>query len=101
MTRGALLIALSAIFALLFSAFAQLYYLPAPAMLVLGVSVTPEQGAPFTQQTREDILRFYRARECRVPFNEEPYGRMANRFAADPDRYEFHFISLGALLTRV
>ncbi|MGB5222446.1 MAG: hypothetical protein WBN60_15515 [Polyangiales bacterium] len=37
MTRGALLIALLAIFALLFSAFAQLYYLPAPAMLVLGV----------------------------------------------------------------
>ena len=38
MTRGALLIALPAIFALLFSAFAQLYYLPAPAMLVLGVT---------------------------------------------------------------
>jgi len=193
-----------------------------------GVSVTPEQRAPFTQQAREDILRFYRARavelkpggkllvqvfgrndehdtangivdglsdamldmvkdgrltrdvyeafvlpvfyrslpellpptgddgeppafrvdkaearECRVPFNEELvrsgdsrawaesyagfirafsepvvtsglpntpdrpelveelYGRMANRFAADPERYEFHFISLGALLTRL
>ena len=31
---------------------------------------------------------------------EELYARMANRFAADPERYEFHFISLGALLTR-
>jgi len=40
------------------------------------------------------------ARECRVPFNEELYGRMANRFAAAPERYEVHFISLGALLTR-
>lgn len=193
-----------------------------------GVSVTPEQRAPFTQQAREDILRFYQARavelkpggkllvqvfgrndqhdtangivdglsdamldmvkdgslkrgvyedfvlpvfyrslpellppngdnrelpafrvdkaearECGVPFNEEfassgdprawaesyagfirafsepvvtaglpntpdrpqlveeLYGRMVNRFAADPERYEFHFISLGALLTRV
>ena len=37
MARGALLIALPAIFAMLFSAFAQLYYLPAPAMLMLGV----------------------------------------------------------------
>ena len=193
-----------------------------------GVSVTPEERAPFTQQAREDILLFYRARaaelkpggkllvqvfgrndehdtgngivdglsdamldmvkdghlkrdvyedfvlpvfyrslpellpptgengepqafrvdkaearECRVPFNEEfartgdprvwaesyagfirafsepvvtsglpntpdrpqlveeLYDRMANRFAADPERYEFHFISLGALLTRL
>lgn len=32
---------------------------------------------------------------------EELYDRMVNRFAADPGRYEFHFISLGALLTRV
>jgi hypothetical protein len=32
---------------------------------------------------------------------EELYARMVNRFAADPGRYEFHFISLGALLTRV
>lgn len=31
---------------------------------------------------------------------EELYARMTNRFAADPERYEFHFISLGALLTR-
>lgn len=193
-----------------------------------GVSVSPEERAPFTQQAREDILLFYRARaaelmpggkllvqvfgrndehdtangivdglsdamldmvrdgrlkrgvyedfvfpvfyrslpevlpptgpngeppafrvdkaearECRVPFNEEfahsadpqvwarsytgfirafsepvvtaglpdtpdrpqlveeLYDRMMNRFAADPERYEFHFISLGALLTRV
>ncbi len=32
---------------------------------------------------------------------EELYDRMVNRFTADPERYEFHFISLGALLTRV
>ena len=32
---------------------------------------------------------------------EELYDRMMKRFAADPERYEFHFISLGALLTRV
>ena len=32
---------------------------------------------------------------------EELYDRMVNRFAADHERYEFHFISLGALLTRV
>ena len=32
---------------------------------------------------------------------EELYDRMVNRFAADPERYAFHFISLGALLTRV
>ncbi|MDT3777827.1 cyclopropane-fatty-acyl-phospholipid synthase [Nitrospira sp. MA-1] len=32
---------------------------------------------------------------------DELYARMANRFEADPARYEFHFISLGALLTRV
>lgn len=31
-------------------------------MLVLGVSVTPEEGAPFTQRARKDILRSYRAR---------------------------------------
>ena len=193
-----------------------------------GVSVSPAERAPFTQQAREDMLQFYRARaaelkpggkllvqvfgrndeydtangivdglsdamldmvtdgrlkrevyedfvlpvfyrslpellpptgedgepaefqvdkaearECRVPFNEEfarsgdprvwaesyagfirafsepvvtsglpntpdrprlleeLYGRMVNRFADDPDRYEFHFITLGALLTRV
>jgi len=193
-----------------------------------GVSVSPEERAPFTQQAREDILRFYQARaaelrpggkllvqvfgrngehdtangivdglsdamldmvedgrltrdvyegfvlpvfyrslpellpptgengeppafrvdkaearESRVPFNEELarsgdsrawaesyagfirafsepvvtsglpntpdrprlveelYARMVDRFAADPERYEFHFISLGALLTRL
>ena len=32
---------------------------------------------------------------------DELYARMAKRFAADPERYEFHFISLGVLLTRV
>jgi hypothetical protein len=32
---------------------------------------------------------------------EELYRRMVDRFASDPDRYEFHFISLGALLTRL
>ncbi len=32
---------------------------------------------------------------------DELYARMTKRFAADPERYEFHFISLGVLLTRV
>jgi len=201
---------------------------PAPRASREGVSVSPEERAPFVLQAREDLVNFYRARaaelrpggkllvqvfgrndqydtgngivdglsdamldmvndgrvtsdvyeqfvfpvfyrslqellpplkeselsltfrvdkaearECRVPFNEEfartgdsrvwaesfggfirafsepvvaaglpntpdrpqlveeLYRRMVDRFASDPDRYEFHFISLGALLTRM
>ncbi|HEY5627573.1 MAG TPA: hypothetical protein VIR79_06475 [Nitrospira sp.] len=32
---------------------------------------------------------------------DELYRRMMDRFASDPARYEFHFISLGARLTRL
>ncbi|HSF10524.1 MAG TPA: hypothetical protein VLA60_14015 [Nitrospirales bacterium] len=32
---------------------------------------------------------------------DELYARMTKRFAADPERYGFHFISLGVLPTRV
>ncbi len=39
--------------------------------------------------------------EDRPELVAEVYGRMVDRFAADPDRYEFHYISLGALLTRL
>ncbi len=39
--------------------------------------------------------------EDRPELVAEVYRRMVDRFAADPDRYEFHYISLGALLTRV
>jgi len=201
---------------------------PAPGAAREGVSASPEERAPFAQQSREDIVQFYRARaaelkpggkllvqvfgrndeydtangivdglsdamldmvddgrlkrdvyedfifpvfyrslpellpptgeneepsafrvdkaearDCRVPFNDEfarsgdsrvwaesfagfirafsepvvasglpntperpqlvdeLYRRMTDRFAADPERYEFHFISLGALVTRV